>query len=371
MTSISNGGYHVELSIPNNVLLHEEHANGFFPGIPWFIRDMRPRGFMGRALAHAISPTLGIPNNLESWTDDELMIALLAYGSDLPGSFMIGRGNMDAYLNQQNSKQVPIPADARTETYPRLAVQASAELPSGSSAGGEQPKFTASIEENAEVRQVIVKFSGDRTSQVGQRWADLLVAEHLAARILAANGYPAASTAILEAANRIFLEVTRFDRAGMRGRLPVSSLEAIDAGLVGSGASIWGESIPSLLEQGFISNEDSRRLETTYHFGLLIGNDDMHPGNLSFHLSPNIPLRPSPIYDMLPMHYAPRRDGALPSDLIAARPARPEEQEARSAALPIARDYWHNVANDPRISDEFRRIANGNQTLEREMSPLY
>jgi hypothetical protein len=357
LSAISGGGYHVELIEPSNILLHGEHVNGIFPGIPWFLRDMRPRGFMGRALAHAVSPTIGIPDNPERWTDDELMIVLLTYGSDLPGSYLIGSGNMDAHLNRRNAPAKPISANARVKTYPGLAEQVSTELPTGSSAGGEQPKFTATVEENAEIRQVIVKFSGARTSEVGQRWADLLVAEHWAARILSTNGYPAVDTAILDASNRTFLEVTRFDRVGMWGRRPVASLEAIDAGLAGNGASIWGESIPSLLEQGFISNEDARRLEIAYHFGLLIGNDDMHPGNLSFHLSTNTPLRPSPIYDMLPMHYAPRRDGALPSDPVIARPARPEEQEARRTALCLAREYWHSVATDPRTCDGFRKIA--------------
>jgi hypothetical protein len=357
LDAISGGGYHLELDAPNAVLFHGEHDNGLFSGLPWFIYDMRPRGFMGRAFARSHESILHMPVNPERWTDDELMVVMLAFGADLPGSYIIGRGNIDAYLKARGAATHAIQESSRANAYQQLADAALLGEALGSSAGGEQPKFTATIANGSKVRQVIVKFSGPRSNPVGCRWADLLVAEHLAAETLAAAGGSATATAIIEAADRIFLEINRFDRVGAWGRLPVATLEALDAGLVGSGAVLWGESIPALSEQGFISGSDARWLEVVHQFGILIGNDDMHPGNLAFHLGPDLPLRPAPIYDMLPMHYRPQSSGELPSDVVRAQPARPEQMAARQRALPLAIRYWQKVAYDPRISAEFHRIA--------------
>jgi hypothetical protein len=46
-------------------------------------------------------------------------------------------------------------------------------------------------------------------------------------------------------------------------------------------------------------------------FGQLIGNTDMHNGNLSFMSEENCPLELSPVYDMLPMTFAPTSGGGL------------------------------------------------------------
>ncbi len=356
LTAVS-GGFHLELDAPDAVLLHGEHGNGLFPDLPWFIYDMRPRGFMGRAFARSHEGVLHLLANPEKWSSDEILIALLAFGADLPGSYMIGRSNMDTFLQTQNAPVSALAEAARADAYPTLAEKASAGEPPGSSAGGEQPKFTATVQGETGIRQVLVKFSGERTSPVGRRWADLLVAELLAAETLAAAGIPAATGTLVEASDRTFLEVPRFDRVGEWGRRPVATLEALDAGLVGSGAALWGEAIPTLLEHGFISQEDARWLETAHQFGLLIGNDDMHPGNLAFHLTAALPLRPAPIYDMLPMQYRPGTQGDLPGHPVRVPLARPEERDARNRALPLAREYWSRVAQDPRPSEDFRRIA--------------
>ncbi|HNX05411.1 MAG TPA: HipA domain-containing protein, partial [Opitutales bacterium] len=298
--------------------------------------------------------------NPERWSSDEILIALLSFGADLPGSYMIGRDNMDTFLQTQNASAAAIAEASRADAYPSLAEEAASGEPPGSSAGGEQPKFTSTVQGETGIRQVLVKFSGERDSPVGLRWADLLVAEHLAAETLAAAGIPAATGTLVEAQNRTFLEVPRFDRVGAWGRRPVATLEALDAGLVGSGAALWGEAIPALLEQGFVGKAEALCLETAHQFGLLIGNDDMHLGNLAFHLAPELPLRPAPIYDMLPMQYRPGTQGDLPSHPVRVPPARPEDRDARNRALPLAREYWHRLAKDPRPSEDFRRIAAAN-----------
>ena len=39
-------------------------VSGFFPGLPWFLDDLRPQGFLGRTLAHRMGRQLGVPEDL-------------------------------------------------------------------------------------------------------------------------------------------------------------------------------------------------------------------------------------------------------------------------------------------------------------------
>ncbi len=67
-----------------------------------------------------------------------------------------------------------------TQSYGELAkAAAQGEIP-GSSAGGEQPKFTAFAMTPDGPRHVIVKFSEPDQGLVQEFWRDLLLAEHLA-----------------------------------------------------------------------------------------------------------------------------------------------------------------------------------------------
>lgn len=113
----------------------------------------------------------------------------------------------------------------RLARYPDMATHSKQGEAPGS-AGGEQPKFTAVIQRGAQpdtAEHVIVKFSPGVDSPSGRRWADMLICEHLTLEILARNRIGAAKTAILESGGRVFLEVVRFDRVGLKGRLPMAT----------------------------------------------------------------------------------------------------------------------------------------------------
>ena len=58
-------------------------------GLPWFLNDTGPQGFMGRTFA-AAHPDLKIGINPAKWTDDEVLRAMAFYGDDLPGN-LVGR----------------------------------------------------------------------------------------------------------------------------------------------------------------------------------------------------------------------------------------------------------------------------------------
>ncbi|HEY8902586.1 MAG TPA: hypothetical protein VIM48_02695, partial [Chthoniobacterales bacterium] len=176
-------------------LVGDEFTDGVFPGLPWFLDDTRPQGFLGRAFARRFGPGLGFPLDPARWSNAEVAVALLQYGSDLPGAFVLGGDSLkQAFAPASLSPPVSDPM----ESYPGLAEAALAGDVAGSSVGGEQPKFVASLNSASGPRHVIVKFSGPVEIPENRRWSDLLVAEHLASEVLRAGGIPASVTTVLD-----------------------------------------------------------------------------------------------------------------------------------------------------------------------------
>ena len=286
------------------------------PGLPWWLLDMRPQGYLGRAYVARHGSALGLPPRLADWSDTHALRALLAQGHDPVGNLLLGDAARAQFLAAAVSP--PIPQTGKATAYPRLAREAAQGESPGSSAGGEQPKFTAWADTAAGPRHVIVKFSEPEPGPVTQRWRDLLLAEHLALQTLADAGVPAARTALLDAAGQRFLEAERFDRVDTLGRRGLLSLTALDAELVGGGAAPWPVTVQRLADAGHVRADAVQGAALLWAFGTLVGNTDMHAGNLSFMTEEGRPWALAPAYDMTPMAFAPRSGGGLPGTLAPA-----------------------------------------------------
>ena len=138
---------------------------------------------------------------------------------------------------------------------------------------------------------------------------------HLALETLREAGIPAAKTQIVDHAGQRFLEVERFDRSGNLGRCALISLGALDAEFVGLGARGWPIIARRLAVDGQIRPEVVAGVDLLWAFGTLIGNSDMHNGNLSFVSGHGRPYDIAPAYDMTPMAFAPRSGGGLPDTI--------------------------------------------------------
>lgn len=298
------------------VMFHEDGGALHSDGLPWWLFDMRPQGYLGRAYAARHGAELGLPERLGDWTDTHALRALLAHGHDVVGNLLLGDTARDRFLGALVLN--PISEANRAAEYARLARDAAhGEIP-GSSAGGEQPKFTACVLTADGPRQVIVKFSEQEESPVSERWRDLLLAEHHALETLREAGIPAAKTRIVDHAGQRFLEVERFDRIGEFGRRAVISLSALDSEFLDIGASGWPVIAQRLMNDGHIRPEAADGANLLWAFGTLIGNTDMHGGNLSFIADNGRPYDIAPAYDMTPMAFAPRSSGGLRDTLPAA-----------------------------------------------------
>src|SRR5690606_2636163 len=158
---------------------------------------------------------------------------------------------------------------------------------------------------------------------------------------------------------RTFLESVRFDRHGAHGRSAVCSLAAINYAWLGLPGRAWAEGVAALLARGLIEPTVVETVARVWCFGKLIANSDLHDGNLSFkphRIGSRRGFQLAPIYDMLPMQYAPVR-GQVP--LVSFEPSQlspssPEEQAAWADAGAAALQLWDAAARDPRISNDFR-----------------
>lgn len=324
-----------------------ESGNGEFPGLPYFLHDLRPQGFLGRRIANRLAEGEGVyPGNPDQWPDNLVLRYLCHHGADLPGNLLAGDAALDAFLAAGAA-----PVRERDVVYPLMSTHILAGGAFGSSVGGDQPKFTAYTEDAG---HVIVKFSPTGDTPEAVRWQDLLIAEHHALTALAGLGLPVAQCELYQFAGRVFLESRRFDRVGARGRRPAVSLAAVDAEFVGDGAH-WVRTARELHRKGLVSDTTLDQIRLAHTCGLWIANSDMHLGNLT--LAPESGrFRLHPVYDMVPMRLAPQRGELVEVDL--APPARNAGNvDIWAHAGEHAVRFWQALAEDARVSGAMRRQA--------------
>jgi hypothetical protein len=211
------------------------------------------------------------------------------------------------------------------------------------------------------LRHVLVKFSPLAKDPLGERWSDLLIAEHLASEALEDVGVKAAATELVFCGNRTFVESTRFDRTGERGRIGTVTLSALVDHHCGR-RDDWTSAAARLKAMRVISGASADAVRRAEVFGQLIGNTDMHFGNLSFFLSFQGALSLAPVYDMLPMMYAPVGGERLPKTGL--EPPLPSggNLDIWPTMAERAERYWRELAEHQQISSGFASLAARNAT---------
>lgn len=342
---------------------------GIWAGFPFFLGDLRPEGFLGRAIVRRTARAYRLPEDPRDWEEDDTIAFLASGGEDLPGNLVLGDDCLRRALALQvtpAAETTLAPHQAMTR-YPELAARAATDPPAGASVGGEQPKFLATLEESGtERRQVLVKYSPPMSQALGRRWADLMAMEFHALALLAEVGLAETGQRLIDAGGRRFLELPRFDRTTAGGRVGVVSLEALHRSAAAGNPGAWTERVADLERIGLVDAtalRDTRRLQA---FGELIGNTEMEPDNLAFRMSDSLPFALAPAYDMLPMLWAPGPQGELMDRVFAPQPPLPAAAEAWREMLGLAREFWNRVIADQRVSREFAATARAaGETLAR------
>ena len=360
---------------PLPLFMRGEFEEGLYEDLPWFLQALRPQGYLGKEFVRRFASRIDVPIDLALWQAEDILSALSRFCDDLPGHLVLGEEALEwALFRVEGIDWTWFDTSQRRSKYPQLAQKTDTAEEPRSSAAGEQPKFTATLELGQKiVEPVVVKFAplvqGNPTAQ---RWSDLLVCEEIALRSLAAHGVAAAHTEILDTDDWRFLQSTRFDRTPQGGRIGVFALDALDMAYVGSDQRDWLAGAEPLHAEGLIDSSDLDRIRLLNGFGRCIGNNDMHHGNLSFFAEPErAALRLAPVYDMLPMHYRPAVSG-----LVRETPFELPAPDLHHLTIwiqvaTLAAAFWTTAANDKRLSKLFARVCLDNHIRITEWKALH
>lgn len=353
----------VEFLVGGATLERMGKAPRLYDGLPPYMAFAAPSGFLGRQMAEFASrgrPSL--PPNLKDWGDDHRVVYLFTLGTNPPGNLLFGEFPVQLALEMM--QLVPTPTTEKLEHYEEMATMLR-ETSYGSSAGGEQPKFLAMVEDAG---HVIVKFA-----KTGSRMAELLPLEHLALTALANVGVPAAATQLLASNDYVFLEVARFDRVGPHGRVGMLSAGAVDDEFFGK-RDTWSQFAARCEQAKYISATDARHVDVMAAFSELIGNNDRHFENVSLLIGEDGEYQGvAPAYDILPMRYASIGGGVDPA-LVPITPkvgAVGANPTVWSAAARAAEQFWTSVQTvelAAPIPEAIRQLAETNRQVARNFA---
>jgi hypothetical protein len=331
---------------------------------PWFLTPLKLRGYLGRAARFRLGAIVqSWDTHPERWTLAQQLFASQSSVLDHAGAILMGDDSLATW--QRSLAQTPFADDEATlaTVYDQLAHDAMSGRVAGSSADGEQPKFsTRVVDAKGNVREVLVKFSPPRGTPFGERWNDLLHTEAIAADVLHDNGFAVPRTRILRSKKRTYFESARIDRIGERGRRHLLPLHAVHAAFNTGAQQHWANSIAQLAAQKRIAYDAVATTQTLYAFGQLIGNTDMHFGNLSVIAeSPQGIAKGrftlAPCYDMLPMRFAPNAHSDLDYTPFATELSAALPESVKKIARAMASEFWRRIASTPMCSDAWRAFS--------------
>ncbi|MGZ6360016.1 MAG: type II toxin-antitoxin system HipA family toxin YjjJ, partial [Bdellovibrionota bacterium] len=88
---------------PSSFVLLAEGASStprLYSGLPFFVSDVRPRGFLGSAFARS-HPDLNLPPLPEDWSNDQILSAMARRGEDLAGNVLVGAESFERFQRLQ------------------------------------------------------------------------------------------------------------------------------------------------------------------------------------------------------------------------------------------------------------------------------
>lgn len=316
--------------------------------LPWIFWDMAPSGYMGAKFAKKF-PELRLPERTQVWGVEEALRAVSLRGEDLSGNLLIGDESKVrffelAHLIRTNQQM------AFDDEQLRSAMDESFDS-GGSSLGGDRPKAIVRVKRGPgrEVFECLVKFSPDRRTEFGNRWANLLAIEALCAATLSSAGLRTPNVGLSDSVEgkRRVLAVVRFDRTPAGGRRGAATLWWLAASR-GEADLPAPAVLSSLRNDGILDAESVNQCELAHSFSSAIGNTDAHLGNYGLTFDGRGKASLAPIYDVLPMVFAPRHD-ELPDERVTVRPG-PMDPRVE----PMVADLVRRVRESDLIDQDFK-----------------
>ncbi|MCB1898545.1 HipA domain-containing protein [Cognatazoarcus halotolerans] len=131
------------------------------------------------------------------------------------------------------------------------------------------------------------------------------------------------------------------------------SIHALEAEFVGDASAPWPLLVRRLAADGHVHADAVAGAALLWAFGTLIGNTDMHAGNLSFVSHQGRPYQLAPAYDVLPMGFAPRGGGAIIDTLAPASLTASVDGDTWREALRLAEEFVATLEASTGFSGSF------------------
>ncbi|OQV65039.1 hypothetical protein AK51_25485 [Serratia nematodiphila DZ0503SBS1] len=74
-----------------------------YDGLPWYLNDLRPIGFLGRAWGKAAAHELNLPEDVRRWDEGQRLLALCRYGEDMTGDLLPGADSYQRWLMRETA----------------------------------------------------------------------------------------------------------------------------------------------------------------------------------------------------------------------------------------------------------------------------
>ncbi len=314
-------------------------AAHILPGLPPQLDNFPQDSFL--AALHAPQSDTCWPGNYSDWNIEDKIQALICDGQLLPGNLILGEQALEKYLaNYEHPLQIN--ESLRHAAYPKVLNTLAQGSYRGEIIHGSEPKFCAVVTgKEHKTRHVIVKFSEPMQDIRGKRMADLLMAEHLALEFLARQGLKTVRSKVIKAANRVFLEIERYDRINEYTRQGAIEL-------------------PELKNHQNLSEETLNKIELVELFTQLIGDIRWNQTEVAIFQQGLSNQEIVPFYDIAPSLYRPESTGYISKESIVIKPPTARNTSFWFNAMDLAQGYWQEIVKYPYLSSDFRSLAKKN-----------
>lgn len=123
MDPIYPAGCALRYDAPFEWPLAPEMRDGWFPGLPYPLDDMRPQGFLGRNFARHHADLLQVPGDPRRWREDDVLYALSLMGADTAGNYILGDQAYRRHLETVR-RGYPVVTDERLEAEYAICTKA-------------------------------------------------------------------------------------------------------------------------------------------------------------------------------------------------------------------------------------------------------
>lgn len=308
--------------------------------LPWVFWEMCPSGFLGRTFALRY-PELALQPDPRLWGAAECLRAIGIHGADLPGNLVVGEGSLAELQARRADPSLEL---RESNAFQALQFEALRES-GGSSMGGDRPKIAAGM--------LLIKYTPPVSTELGERWRDLLRSEHHCAETLRAAGITAVKTVLHQSAinDRFYLPIIRYDRVEQsRGRRGATTLYFYAADRLGDVSLPAPQVVRTLVDDGHLPESAFDTCSLVHEFSAAIGNSDAHLGNYGLTFDEEGHASLAPIFDVLPMALAPRND-ELPDAYLRARTSSGSEH-----VRPLVDALESRIDGDDQISPRFKAL---------------